>query len=308
MLTSKFCFVVSLMLCLLTLTSTARAKDRPLNFTTVDYPGAIRTFVYGTNPAGDIVGGYVDSSNNEHGFLLRDGTFASFDWPGATWTEAYGINPRGDIVGQYGWFDGIAYTIHGFLLRNGVFYAIDIPGQQNTMPFKISPEGMIVGCNHHNVSNAGGTDMNTMIGFSLEADNISHTMSRSMNTGTNPAGDVVGYYFGTPSDPPVSSNFALWSYLIRNGVTTWFQFPGAFTTLATDISPTGTIVGRYRATSQTPAIFRGFVIEDGEFESVDVPGATQTLPFGISASGNIVGYYVVGTGSAATYHGFFLSH
>src|SRR5512138_885458 len=120
MLTSKSCFVVSLMLCLLTLTSTARAKDKPLNFTTIDYPEAKNTFVYGTNPAGDIVGGYADSSNHEHGFLLRDGSFTSFDYPDATWTDAYGINPTGDIVGQYGWFDGLTYTIHGFLLRDGV--------------------------------------------------------------------------------------------------------------------------------------------------------------------------------------------
>lgn len=302
MFTSKRSWFFALVICLFAFTSMAVAK--PAIFTTIDYPGAVRTYALGINPAGDIVGAYFDTSGQEHGFALRNGNFTSFDWPGSTWTEGYGINPRGDIVGQYGSFDGVTNTVHGFLLRDGNFYPVDIPGQQNTMPFKISPEGVIVGCNHHNVSNLGGTDLNTMMGFTLDAGGVTNqTMIRSMNTGLNPAGDVVGYYFGTPSGTP--SGRAEWSYLIRNGVMTWFQFPGAFATQAADISPTGTIVGRYRL--PTAAIFHGFVMEDGSFESFDVPGATQTFPFSISATGDIVGYYTVGTGSMAVYHGFLLS-
>jgi len=144
-----------------------------------------------------------------------------------------------------------------------------------------------------------------MMGFSVDAAGVTNqTMIRSMNTGVNPGGDVVGYYFGTPSG--ASSSRAEWSYLILNGEMTWFQFPGAFATLATDINPSGTIVGRYRL--QTPATFHGFVMDEGEFKSFDVPGSTGTFPFSISATGDIVGYYVVGTGATAVYHGFLLPH
>ena len=68
-------------------------------FTTIDYPGAQYTFALGINPGGDIVGGYIDNADNEHGFLLHSGTYTTFDFPGAAWTEAEGISPNGDIVG-----------------------------------------------------------------------------------------------------------------------------------------------------------------------------------------------------------------
>lgn len=278
------------------------ADDR--SFTYVNYPGAINTFALGNNPAGDVVGAWVDAQWAEHGFVLRNGAYESFDFPGALWTEAYGISPRGDIVGQYGWHDGVAYTVRGFLFRKGTFVPIDTPGQQNTMPFKISPDGTIVGCNHHNVTNNGGVDLNSMMGFTLDPYGTSVlTITRSMNTGINPDGDVVGYSFLRPDGAP--SGRAEISYLIRDGVMTTFQFPSAFVTLATDINAAGTIVGRYRPSGTTPS--RGFILEDGEFEPFDVPGATQTAPFGISANGTVVGYYQVGTGSAAVYHGFLLS-
>jgi hypothetical protein len=293
--------ILALVICLFAFISIADAST-PV-FITIDYPNAVHTFVLGSNPAGDLVGAYDDALGHEHGFVLRNGDFTSFDWPGSTWTNGYGINSSGDIVGQYGWFDGVTYATQGFLLRDGNFYPVDVPGQQNTMPFKISSEGTIVGCNHHNLNNLGGTDLNTMMGFTLDpAGIVSQTMTRSMNNGVNPAGDVVGYYFGTPSG--ATSTRAEWSYVIRNGVMTWFQFPNAFATLATDIAPTGAIVGRYRASSQTPAVFHGFIVQNGEFESLDVPGATQTLPFGITATGDIVGYYVVGSGITTVYHGF----
>ncbi len=259
------------------------------NFTTIDYPGAVQTQVWGINSAGDMVGGFGDAAG-WHGFLLRNGTYTTIDYPGALWTDAYGINPRGDIVGQYGWFDGVNTTIRGFLLRDGEFRQIDIAGHQNTMPFKISPNGTIVGCLHENTSPAGGTNLALMYGFGLNKNGaIEKTLARSMNLGINPDGDVVGYYYGTSSFQP--SNRPEWSYLIRDGAMTLFQYPGAYTTLATDISPNGTIVGRYRYAS--PTTFHGFVLSEGQFESFDIPGAVNTVPMGVNAKGDIVGFYTV---------------
>lgn len=51
-------------------------------FTTIDYPGAVFTFVGGANPEGDSVGTYQDTSLAFHSFLLRNGVFTSFDPPG----------------------------------------------------------------------------------------------------------------------------------------------------------------------------------------------------------------------------------
>ena len=281
---------------------TARvAADSDPKFTTIDYPGATQTIAYGINPAGDVVGEYRDTLG-QHGFVLRNGEFSSFDYPGSAGTMGWGINPRGDIVGQYWLCEDNIWTIHGFLLRDGNFYPIDVPGQPNTMPVKISPEGTIVGCYHFGTP-VGGTIMDTMYGFVMDATGVtSHPMYRSMNNGVNSAGDVVGNYYSP------TTGRAEQSYLIRDGVMTWFQFPGSLATLAWDISPNGTIVGFHRTSLTGANQFHGFVMEDGEMTSFDVPAATATRAYGVSATGDIVGSYVVGTGAAAVSHGFLLSH
>jgi hypothetical protein len=77
-------------------------------------PGAAQTYgCFGIIPRGDIVGVTIDSSGNDHGFLLSDGSFTAIDVPGAGSTDANDINPRGDIVGDY--FDSTGNE-HGFLL------------------------------------------------------------------------------------------------------------------------------------------------------------------------------------------------
>jgi hypothetical protein len=48
-------------------------RDRGGNFIAIDYPGSIDTHVFGINSWGEIVGSYVDKSNNIHGFLARPG-------------------------------------------------------------------------------------------------------------------------------------------------------------------------------------------------------------------------------------------
>ena len=94
-------------------------------FTTIDVPGATATFALSTNPPGDIVGDYQDSSGNSHGFLLSKGKLTTIDFPGALGTLAFGINPQGEIVGLY--FDSSGNG-HGFLLSNGTLTTIDVPG------------------------------------------------------------------------------------------------------------------------------------------------------------------------------------
>ena len=70
------------------------------------------------NPLGEIVGYFVDSSNKNHGFLLKKEGFTSIDFPGAdvVFTRAFGIDPQGNIVGAYRTKDawGVLHT-HGFV-------------------------------------------------------------------------------------------------------------------------------------------------------------------------------------------------
>jgi uncharacterized membrane protein len=295
---SRKFWLVILAIGLLALVPAAMAG--PPHFITLDFQGAVATYAFGINPAGDIVGSYVDSSGDEHGFALRNGNFTSFDYPASVWTEGWGITPQGDIVGQYGLADK---TIHGFLLRNGSFFPIDVPGQPtnlgpaNTMPVRISPDGTIVGCYHQSTPN-GTTILDTMYGFVMNAEGVtSYPLARTMHNGVNPSGAITGNYF----DP--ATGRVLNSYIIANGVTSWFSFPGAFVTRAWDISATGDVVGWYRDSPLHN--FHGFLLHRGELTSIDVdlPGVTRTFAIGINPEGDIVGYYTNATGD----HGFLLT-
>jgi hypothetical protein len=71
------------------------------NFTSIDFPGAVLTWITGINPRGEIVGFYDTEGGNHHGFVRSKEAFESIDIPGALYTFANGINPQGDIVGFY---------------------------------------------------------------------------------------------------------------------------------------------------------------------------------------------------------------
>ena len=83
-------------------------------FTPLFVPGSTITRAFDINPAGEIVGVYVNPPGVFHGFVLMGGSYISIDVPGATATRAWGINARGDIVGVYATTDG---KTHGFLRR-----------------------------------------------------------------------------------------------------------------------------------------------------------------------------------------------
>ena len=61
----------------------ASDSRQPKEFTQIDVPGAIFTIATDINPQGEIVGFYLDSSFNLHGFLLSNGVFTTIDVPGA---------------------------------------------------------------------------------------------------------------------------------------------------------------------------------------------------------------------------------
>jgi hypothetical protein len=60
------------------------------------------TAIYGINDLGEMVGHYWDTSNVEHGFVLRpDGRFHKIDVPGATLTAGGAVNNFGQVTGHY---------------------------------------------------------------------------------------------------------------------------------------------------------------------------------------------------------------
>jgi uncharacterized membrane protein len=89
----------------------------------------------------------VDTSNEEHGFVLSGGTYTSIDPPGSFATIATGINDAGEIVGEYCTTSPACQfdNLQGFLLSKGSYTAFTIPGAVGTGLSAINNKGLIVG-------------------------------------------------------------------------------------------------------------------------------------------------------------------
>ncbi len=106
-------------------------------------PGALNTFIFALNDAGNFVGSYGDLSTLG-AYLNAGGVTTFFDVGGSGVTEPLGINNANEIVGFY--FD-TDFNAHGFL-RDGSgaqTFPIDFPGATFTFLVDINDGGMMVG-------------------------------------------------------------------------------------------------------------------------------------------------------------------
>ena len=290
-------WIFGLTCALLLIAQGAAQSFNAFNFFPVNYPAATLTEVEGINPGGDIAGLYVDESRVTHGFVLRHGVFTTIDYPGSEYTDVRAINPGGDIVGNYsmpGENPGFAsvpggspVNIHGFVLkRDGTLISLAYPGHPNMIAQRILPDDTVMGCFHdHDYGYwmrgfVWRDGVYTGLDGTLEGLNV----PSSMNNGATPdLGVIAGLSMGR-------------AYIIRNGVFTTFIYPGATSTRAWDINPSGAIVGDYRDATGAHA----FLLENGSFTSLTFPGATLTQARGINPGGSIAGWYL----DAAGTHGF----
>jgi hypothetical protein len=106
--------------------------------------GATATAANGLNNLDQIVGNYLDSSGNTHGFL-RDaaGGITSFDFPSVLFTSGFGINDAGLIVGAYQ--DPLTMQFHGFVGTPGNLTSYDFPGSTNTTLNGVNNGDILVG-------------------------------------------------------------------------------------------------------------------------------------------------------------------
>jgi uncharacterized membrane protein len=117
---------------------------------------------------------------------------------------------------------------------------------------------------------------------------------------SNDRGDVVGQYIGDDG--------FLHGFLLRKGVLTTLDFPGASDTYAFGINESGTVVGGWDIldSSGNALIQHGFTWNRGNFTQVDFPSAGDTVVIGINARGDLVGGWDSGITSTVG-HGFVFS-
>src|SRR5438093_10580766 len=125
--------------------------------TTFDAPAAGTgpgqcTLPFAIDPAGMVLGYYVDAGDARHGFLrTRDGAITTFDAPGAgtgpgQGTNAFSITPAGAIAGRY---SDASDVFHGFLRTpEGAITTFDVAGAgtgpgQGTRAGNINPSDAV---------------------------------------------------------------------------------------------------------------------------------------------------------------------
>jgi len=274
---------------------------------------ARQTVAIGINPAGDIVGAYVDGVGRQHGFVWSAGQFTTMDVPWAMATSANGIGPSGDIVGNYtapytpGVSDtasansatycpaaGSAACIKGFLYSHGKFSTVLFPGHPGAVPQRITPDGDIYGCLHDFdlMNSMFGAAWRRLGNASLtasggELNDPSDAKPMSMNNGATPDGHmIVGFWVDMDGH---RHGFAV----VDGGFHSYDATSTSHGTAIWDVNPGHECVGFYVDSSGHR---HGFLqLPDGSAAiNVDYPGSAATVAFGINPGGAIVGQYTLG--------------
>lgn len=228
-------------------------------------------------------------------------TFTTIDPPGAVFSIAVDINDSGQIVGRYQDTAGIN---HGFLLSNGVYSPFDVPGASGfTGAVGINSKGQIVGS--YLLNNVGHSFLLSGGTFTTIDPPAGHGSGAN---GINRNGDIVGSYaqniLFSPNTAATNGNGH--GFLLRNGVFTTIDFPGATYTEAWKIDDAGNIIGRYQTGDGKYHIY---LLSNGTFTSIpDVPGAVQTAFFevgGLNRYGDMAASYCSSTPCPWGFQGFF---
>lgn len=250
----------------------AAAAPATYTYTIIQYPGE-RTYTYGINDRGQVVGLYADNVPDT-GLIYQGGDFSALSYPGATQTGLLAANDRGDILGR-ALVDGS--TLY-FIYDRGTFTMVELPG----LPSDINNRGEVVGT----YTDASGTHGYLYSGGATHALDVPDGASTSA-TGINDKDDVVGSY--------VLGN-TTYGFRYSRGTYTTIAFPGALDTYPADINDKGEIVGSY----QENYGIRGFVFFNGGYTSFVVPESVYcegghefpgTIPEAINNAGEITGLW-----------------
>ena len=247
---------------------------------TLDPPGVVtRSSAAAVNAAGQVMGGYGDSSFLEHGFLWNtDGDYTIID-VGTGGTFLADMNPVGDICGSTGAGEGFLRRADGTVTT----FSLGV----STSTIAINSSDQIIGS--YFASN--GTDQ---YAFVRDADGTVSSFRIGMG-GTfphsiNSAGVITGNYVG--------KDRFLHGFLRQpDGMIVSFT-RHASSTFANALNASGTVAGYYSAPSGKA---HGFVrTPNSALITIDVPEALGTTIADITDAGVVIGQYYDSAGD----HGF----
>ena len=284
-----------LILLFLVLAASVAIAGQEFVYIPLDYPNSIGTCTRGMNDSGEIVGGYVDSSGNLHGFI-RDkyGKYSAIDYPdeSVTGTLATGINNRHEIVGIYLYGDRRGAFRRG---ADGTFSAIDVTGfDPSAEPFVagINRQGTVVG-----FLTVGGRNTGLRLGADELVTEVAYPSAVETELGgITDDGLTSGSYF---------DGVQLRGLLMQSGGSaTSHEYPGAFHTWLLGLNRDSVAVGAYSTAAARELLNETHGLrlnKDGSFDVIEPPAAAASFASAVNRNGYIVGCWVDSTG---TTHGF----
>jgi len=274
-------------------------------YTSIDYPGAAYTQVFGINNSGQAVGSGLNFDINGIPNILvatftynsKKGTFTPLAQPpGTSKADALGINEPGVMVGGVT-FDG-GLTESGFVRsKQGAYTVFRHPGCADTTARAINNTGLVSGY-------ADTCTASDFVGFIYDPARNLYTDflpgPLTIAQGINNRGQVVGSVFLDPGVACTGCLAGRYGFLrAANGAVSYFRVNGR-STAARGITDSGLITGFVSVGSGAN---KGFVITLAglPYESINTtllefPGALSTIPEGISNAGAIVGIWNAASG------------
>ena len=271
----------------------ASAADAPkltFKFTTINVPGALRNVPDDINNAGVTVGLYVDSSDVQHGYILKGKNLTTLDDPNGTNTAANGINFNGAVM-VVGSYTNSSRNSVGFLYKDGKFTDIPGPtGATSSYANGINDQGWIVGDYEDSRGNYHG--------FLLQGDTYT-TLDRpgatgSFATGINNKGNIV---LGWWSSIGVYYKGAITKDLGKTYHRLKVPHTGTLGSIPSDINNEGDIVFYWYETSRAHL---SALLHAGTYYKFNYPKAYQSAGNGINDRNTIVGPYQLTEGGTVS--------
>jgi hypothetical protein len=261
--------------------------------------GAAQTYAFGINVNGTVVGYWVDSQQELHGYLRDLSTaLTPVDEPDADARGTYpqALNDLGQVTGGYGCVSSSgALTQCGFVRdQYGNYTPIPVSGAFATYGVGINNSGVIVGYYSptSQFTNIGGfvrDAAGNITTFSVPS--AADTWVQAINSGSQ----IAGFYTDNTTHAFLRG---------PSGEIKTFDVAGAAETVAIAINNNGVVAGYYvDSNGVTHAYYRDAL---GNITTFDAPGAGTgqnqgTLAWAINAAGTIAGNYI---DSNSVSHGF----
>ena len=287
----------------------ARPAHAQLSFRleTFDVPGQgpVGSGASGISASGSIAGTYVDPSGVNHGYIRSpDGTFTlPIDYPGASHTLILfynGINNAGYVTGQS--LDSSFNYTPDFIYNSNtkMFSAPMVTDPKTGLSFgytalrDVNEAGIVsvtygyVGTQNRNASYDIATDTFTPIA-DIKDQNKQPRNNELQAIGPN--GEYLVTLASLTDDTYEGS-------ITQNGMTTYLNVPGAYSTSSDGITTTGLVFGNYEPQANTPDNRNAYIYDtsNGSYTTIAVPGAVDTELGHTNNATQFVGYYIDANG------------